>query len=110
MFWVQIILLLLCGILTVIMLTRDIIGVRNVQQWIKKYMIWTGPVELLKIGQYAFLLGALINLSDSTKITKDDGFSNFLAIIFLLLYIAFAVSILFIFTYYSIDIPYLKRS
>ena len=73
-------------------------------------MLWTWPIELLKIGQYGFLLGALINLHDSTRITTDDGFSNILAIVFLLIYIIFTVAILVILVYFKLDIPYLVKN
>ena len=74
---------------------------RRVQQWLKEQFIFKGLIELMKIGQYGFLLGALINVINPTSLTSSDGFSYFMAIVFIIVYIGFSVMILPVFMYYT---------
>ena len=64
----------------------------------------------MKIGQYGFLLGALINVLNPTSLTPSDGLSYFMAIVFIIVYIVFTVMILPIFMHYDLSIPFVRRS
>ncbi len=83
---------------------------RRAQQWLKEQFIFRGLIELIKIGQYGFLLGALVNVINPTSLTRADGFSYFMAIVLIVIYIGFSVMILPVFMHYGLSIPFVRRS
>ncbi len=110
LFWGLIILLIVCGLLTAILRSREVVGMRRVQQWLKEQLIFRGLIELIKIGQYGFLLGALINVIHPTILTSPDGFSYFMAVVLIIVYIGFSAMILPVFMHYGLSIPFVRRS
>ncbi len=62
---------------------------RRVQQWLERQFVFRGLIELIKIGQYGFLLGALVNVIHPTSLTSSDGFSYFMAIVLIIVYTGF---------------------
>ena len=68
---------------------------------IQKYIVFNGPLDLLKIGQYAFLLGAMINVNNPTTMTSDDKFSYFMSIVLIFIYSALPFAILCVFMHYN---------
>ena len=110
-FWGQAILFGLFCILTVILLTREERRLKKAQFWLQKYLFITGPVELIKIGQYGFLLGAMINVTaPDFSTTSADSFSYFLSVVLIVIYIGFPLAIFAIFIYFGLNIPYIRQS
>ena len=68
---------------------------------VKRLVMFAGLIELLKIGQYGLLMGAIINMIDSTNITGSDEFSLIVSYALLATYIALPFAMLLVFILYD---------
>ncbi len=82
---------------------------RRVQQWLERQFVFRGLVELVKIGQYGFLLGALVNVIRPTSLSSSDGVSYLMAIVLIIVYIGFSAMILPVFMHYGLSIQFVRR-
>ena len=101
-YWAIASLFIVYGILWFILKCDDsIIGVDKLAALINRQVMFAGPIELLKIGQYGLLMGAMINVFYSTNMTASDAFSLFISNVLLATYIVLPFAMLLVFIYYD---------
>ena len=89
------------GFASLILTTRYIPCMQKVQLKLKNFLIWKRPIELIKIGQFGFLLAALCNVMNPTTVTQSDMYSYYMACGMIVVYIVFPAGALIIFWKYS---------
>ena len=98
---IQVFLMIIYVTITLILFRKEITwtgepAMRKIHTKLKKHLIWKHPIELIKIGQFSYLLAALVNVFNSTLLTSGDWFSYTMAWIIISIYTAFPFIIFFV--------------